>query len=216
MTMPSQTIRFWSATLLLIATAGFLYARRANETVPEHPSLSSFPVRSSPWTGTDLAIPAETRAMLGPGDFLLREYHEGNTGAPVELFVAYFPTQRSGEALHSPKNCLPGSGWSPLEATRIPVSFNGHVFVTNRYLVAHASERRLVIYWYQSRHRTLASEYQAKLYLALDALRYNRSDGALVRLTTPLAAEETVAPAEKRLLDFGARAVPELDRLLPH
>ena len=216
MRAPSPAIRFWTATLLLMATAGFLYLRRATETPAEHPPLSVYPMRSSDWSGADLTIPADVREMLGNGDFLLREYRENNAGTPVELFVAYFHSQRSGESIHSPKNCLPGSGWFPLEASRTPINIAGRSpFLVNRYVVANGSQRRLVLYWYQSRNRTIASEYQAKLYLAIDALRYNRSDGALVRFTTPIAPEEKIESAERRLLDFSAIAVPELDHFLP-
>jgi EpsI family protein len=216
MTAPSPAIRFGTATLLLMATAGFVYWRRATERLPEHSALSAYPMRSSDWSGADLAIPADVREMLGNGDFLLREYRENNTGAPVELFIAYFPSQRSGESIHSPKNCLPGSGWFPLEASRTPINIAGRSpFVVNRYVVANGLQRRLVLYWYQSRNRTIASEYQAKLYLAIDALRYNRSDGALVRFTTPIAPEEKIESADRRLLDFSAIAVPELDHFLP-
>jgi EpsI family protein len=173
-------------------------------------------MRSSDWSGADLNIPADVREMLGNGDFLLREYRENNASTPVELFVAYFPSQRSAESIHSPKNCLPGSGWFPLEVSRTPISVAGRSpFVVNRYVVANGLQRRLVLYWYRSHNRTMASEYQAKLYLAIDALRYNRSDGALVRLTTPIAPEEKIESAERRLLDFGAIAVPELDHFLP-
>jgi EpsI family protein len=216
MTATSRVSRFWAATLLLTATAGFLYVRHATERPPEHPPLSGYPVRSSNWSGADLAIPTDTREMLGAGDLLLREYRENNTGTPVELFVAYFPSQRSGESIHSPKNCLPGSGWFALEATRIPINIAGRSpFVVNRYVVAKGLQRRLVLYWYQSHHHTIASEYQAKLYLVIDALRYNRSDGALVRITTPIAPEERIESAERRLLDFGDLAIPELDHFLP-
>jgi EpsI family protein len=88
-------------------------------------------------------------------------------------------------------------------------------FEANRYVVAQGTDRRLVVYWYQSHNRIVASEYSAKLYLVADALRYNRSDGALVRFTTPLGADENVASAEKRLLDVIDLASPQLDRFLP-
>jgi EpsI family protein len=215
MTTTPNAIRFWLATLLLTATAAFLYARSATETVGEHRPLANFPAHISNWSGTALPIPPETLGVLGRGDFLLREYRPNDNGAGVELFVAYFPSQRSGESIHSPKNCLPGSGWSPLEAAHATVAIPGRLtFVANRYVVAQGTDRRLVLYWYQSHGRTIASEYEAKFYLVADAVRYNRSDGALVRFTTPVAPEEKMEFAERRLLKFTALAVPEVDRFL--
>jgi len=215
MTTTPNASRFWLATLLLTATVVFLYARGATEVVAEHPPLAALPTRIGDWSGADSPIPPETLGVLGRGDFLLREYRPNDAGPGVELFVAYFPSQRSGESIHSPKNCLPGSGWSPLEAAHVTVTIPGRPPVTaNRYVVAQGTERRLVLYWYQSHDRIIASEYEAKFYLVADALRYNRSDGALVRFTTPVAREENMQFAERRLLNFTALAVPEVDRFL--
>lgn len=216
MTANSSASRFWLATLLLAGTAVFLHVRSATEVVHEHPLLAWFPVHLDTWSGTNLPIPQESLPVLGHGDFLLREYRSPGATRAVELFVAYLPSQRSGESIHSPKNCLPGSGWSPLDATHMTIAIAGRTpFEANRYVVAQGTDRRLVVYWYQSHNRIVASEYSAKLYLVADALRYNRSDGALVRFTTPLGADENVASAEKRLLDVIDLASPQLDRFLP-
>lgn len=216
MTVNSSASRFWLATLLLAVTAVFLYARSATEVVPEHPLLAWFPSHLGTWSGTNRPIPQESLQVLGHGDFLLREYRSPDSAGVVELFVAYLPSQRSGESIHSPKNCLPGSGWSQLEAARVTIAIAGRApFDANRYVVAQGADRRLVVYWYQSHNRTVASEYSAKFYLVADALRYNRSDGALVRFTTPLAPAENLNSAERRLLDFTALAATQLDRFLP-
>jgi len=134
----------------------------------------------------------------------------------VDLFLAYFPSQRAGDTIHSPKNCLPGAGWSPVEARRISIALPGRApFPANRYVIAKGSERQLVLYWYWAHERAVASEYLAKFYLVADSIRMNRSDGSLVRVTTPLNAGETADAAQARLLAFAANVVPLINPYVP-
>jgi len=211
-------LRFACAALLLAATAIFLQARGRNEApLPPHEPLPSFPRQLGPWTGTDVPIPQETLDVLGAGDFLLRVYQDASVSQPyVDLFLAYFPSQRAGDTIHSPRNCLPGAGWSPVESSRITVSLAGHApFPVNRYIVAKGSERQLVFYWYWAHDRAVASEYCAKFYLVADSMRLNRSDGSLVRLTTSLDAGENPDIVQRRLLSFAGAVVPLLNQYIP-
>src|SRR5437764_9538068 len=113
--------------------------------------------------------------------------------------MAYFPTQRTGSTIHSPQNCLPGSGWVPVEFSRVEVPLRGSDNIrVNRYVIGKGLDRMLVIYWYQAHGRVVASEYWAKFYLVEDAIRMNRSDGALVRLMTPIGQNESAASAQQR------------------
>lgn len=154
--------------------------------------------------------------VLGPGDFLLRNYEDGSNGPPVGLFVAYFPSQRSGDTIHSPKNCLPGAGWTPLRSDRVTLHLPGLApFEANRYLVARGQDRSLVLYWYWAHDRAVASEYWAKYYLVADSMRMHRSDGSLVRLTTGLMPGEAIASAQERLVALGAQAVPAIENFVP-
>jgi EpsI family protein len=212
----SPSMRFLVAFILLAGTAVYLQARGRTEVIAMRQPLSTFPHTIGQWTGSDFPIEPEVLQVLGDGDFLLRVYRS-TPGTPyVDLFIAYFPTQRTGEAIHSPRNCLPGAGWSPIQAKRIQVSVPGREpFLANRYLIAKGTERRLVLYWYQSRNRSIASEYWAKFYLVADSVRLHRSDGALIRITTPLPEGEKVEDAQSRLLDFAARGVPLLDANIP-
>src|SRR5262249_30001842 len=149
--------------------------------------------------------------VLGPGDFLLRIYRSRSVTEPVDLFLAYFPSQRAGDTIHSPKNCLPGAGWSPLESSRISVSLQGRAgFPANRYVIGRGADRQLVLYWYWAHDRAVASEYWAKFYLVADSIRLNRSDGSLVRLTTPIERDESDDAAQQRLLSFAEEAIPRL------
>ncbi len=202
----NSSARFLIAAVLLAVTAIFLQARSRNELVPVRQPLKAFPQQLGEWTGTDVAIP-----------FLLRVYQDDSGRNPdVDLFLAYFSSQRAGDTIHSPKNCLPGAGWSPIEASRISISSPGRVhFPANRYIIAKGTERQLVLYWYWAHDRAVASEYLAKFYLVADSIRMNRSDGSLVRVTTPLRSEESADAALDRLLAFAGKVVPVLNSFVP-
>ena len=209
--------RFLSAAVLLVATALFLHARSSNEIVPPREPLDSLPHQLGPWMGTDITIPQEILDILGAGDFLLRVYREpAPSQSYVDLFVAYFPSQRSGDSIHSPKNCLPGAGWSPVESSRVTLSLPGlPSFPANRYVIAKGEDRMLVLYWYLAHDRAVASEYWAKFYLVTDAMRLNRSDGSLIRVTTPLRPGETIDAAQQRLTSLAGNLTPIIDRYVP-
>lgn len=214
--MKSQA-RFVVALALLLGTALFLQARNRGEIFPSRKPLASFPEQLGNWTGTDVEIPKDIREILGAGDFLLRIYRDQNQRQPnTDLFIAYFPSQRAGDTIHSPKNCLPGAGWTPIESARITLSVSGHAPIpVNRYVIAKGADRLLVLYWYWAHDRAVASEYWAKIYLVTDSIRMNRSDGSLVRLTTPMSRGESVDAAMKRLEPFAGEIVPLLNQYIP-
>ena len=215
--MMASSLRFILAAALIASAAIFLQARGRNEIFPPRLPLQSFPTRLSNWTGTDIAIQKDVLEVLGPGDFLLRVYQNPAEKQPfVDLFIAYFPSQRTGDTIHSPKHCLPGSGWLPVESSRVMLSLPGHsLFPANRYVIAKGDSRQLVLYWYWAHDRGVASEYWAKFYLVADSMRMNRSDGALVRITTPLYSGETAEAAQQRLLPFAGDVAPLLDNYIP-
>jgi EpsI family protein len=154
--------------------------------------------------------------VLGPGEFLFRDYVNMSEKRVTNLFIAFFPSQRQGDTIHSPKNCLPGSGWVPTQSLRKWITFqDGRRIEVNRYLVEKGSERALVLYWYQSHGRVTPSEYKAKYHLVADSIAMNRSDGALVRITTFPGNGESVADAEARAQRFAQLAAPLLDSYIP-
>jgi EpsI family protein len=215
--MRKSLFRFLLAALLLIATALLLRARSTSEVFPSRTLLESFPRELNGRSGTDVPIEKQTLEMLGPGDFLVRVYTSANESAPyIDLYIAYFPSQRTGDTIHSPKNCLPGAGWAPIESRRTMISVPGHSpFPANRYLIAKGDAKQLVLYWYWAHDRGVASEYWAKYYLIADSIKMNRSDGALVRVTTPIANGESADTAEQRLLPFITTIVPQLQQYIP-
>lgn len=209
--------RFLAAVILLVAAALFLRARSGSEVFPARSLLSSFPDHIGSWTGTDVAIDQDVRRVLGPGDFLSRLFSDpARPRNVIDLFLAYFPSQRTGDTIHSPKNCLPGAGWSAVESRRITLSVPAFTpFPVNRYVIVKGDTKQLVLYWYWSHDRGVASEYWAKYYLVADSIRMNRSDGALVRMITTFLPGETSDAAEQRLLPFAQKLVPLLNEYIP-
>ena len=150
--------RFLVTALVLGGTALLLHARNSAEIIPPRQPLSSFPKTLNGWVSTDIELSKEILDILGPGDFLTRRYYEPASHSQADLFIAYFPSQRSGDTIHSPKNCLPGAGWTPVQSDRITVSLPGQApFPANRYLIAQGEDRQLVLYWYWAHNRAVAS-----------------------------------------------------------
>lgn len=200
---------------LLLVTAGLLQARGRVELQPKAADLESVPFQLGDWQGRPERISAEVREVLGNGHFLSRIY-TSPVEQPVDLFIAYYSSQRSGDTIHSPKNCLPGSGWTPLESDRvwIEVAPNRSIRV-NRYIVAQGMDRQLVMYWYQAHGRVTPSEYAAKFYLVSDSIRMNRSDGGMVRLVTPILPNETLEQSQARAVRFARGLYPMLNNYIP-
>lgn len=214
-TIDTSLFRFFLIIALFIGTGLFLRARSHPEKAQVHAPLASFPLAIGGWTGRDVQISADVLAILGPGEFLSRIY-QSPTEPYIDFFLAYFPNQKSGDSIHSPKNCLPGAGWSPVESGRMQLSRpNEPAIEVNRYVIAKADSRMLVLYWYQSHGRAVASEYWAKYYLVADAVHMNRTDGGLVRVITPMVPGETTAAAEGRAVRFTQKLFPFLDRYIP-
>ena len=171
--------------LLLLTILGLRFASHGRAIAPAS-NLAAFPATLAGWSGESLPELTEREEQaLAADEYLLRQYHD-RSGASVVLFLAYYRSQRSGDALHSPKNCLPGAGWQPVSsgAVRIPNAASpGTSFEANHYAIEKNGVKQDVLYWYQAHGRIFASEYLGKLYLAWDGITKGRTDGALVRIT---------------------------------
>lgn len=180
--LSSRTARI--LTIVLLAQASLFYGFSRKENVPAHQPLELFSFPASNWSLVqDVPIDQDTLEVLKADDLLSRVYQNKSTGEAATLFVAYFETQRTGKAPHSPKNCLPGSGWAPSQSGTISISIPGQEAIqVNKYVVSRGQNQSIVFYWYQSHNRVIASEYSAKIYTVTDSIRYNRSDTALVRV----------------------------------
>jgi EpsI family protein len=198
-------------TGLLVVQAALLYSAIRPEVVPPSRPLDSVPTTLGSWqlaqTGV---IEQEVLDVLKADDILNRTYCTSTTGdcaktqqgVAANLFVAAFRTQRTGKAPHSPKNCLPGSGWERISTGEIAIDVGRATPITvNRYVVAYGSQRDLVLYWYQSRDRVVADEFKAKFWVMADAIRLNRTDTALVRVIVPVV-DRNEAKAQATATDF--------------
>lgn len=209
-------LRSVPVAVLLAATALFLQSRGQAERLPPRQDLSSFPSQVGDWSAQDVAIGQQIREVLGEGEFLLRIYRRTLDEPYFDFFVAYFPSQRMGSTVHSPQNCLPGAGWTPIESSRLQLSKpDGKAITINRYVIAKGLDRKLVLYWYQAHGRVVASEYWAKFYLVADAIRMNRTDGALVRIITAVDHNEAPEHAQQRAIEFAQAILPALDNYVP-
>jgi EpsI family protein len=209
-------LRFVLVAAMLAAAALFLQAHNRPEDLPPRQALTSFPQQVGNWVGRDVALPPGVLDVLGPGEYLARIYWRGPREPYIDFFVGFFPTQRTGNTVHSPQNCLPGSGWVPVESSHFQLSQpKGDPVTVNRYMLGKGADRLLVLYWYQAHGRVVASEYWAKFYLVADAIRLNRTDGALVRVITPVASGEGTASAQQRAVGFAEAILTALDSYIP-
>jgi EpsI family protein len=214
--------RFWVVLLLLLAAFTTLHLRASVDRVPPSEPLNLVPQTMSSWTSQDVPISQETLDVLGDGRFLNRIYTNSTPAGrqlepPVSLFIGYFPTQRTGQSIHSPQNCLPGAGWTFVSSSKIYLqSPELKNYPVGEYVIANGNARQVVLYWYLAQGRSIANDYVAKAYMMADAIRYNRTDGALVRLVTPLDSNESLASAQARVIKFADGLVPMLPRFIPN
>ena len=189
--------------------AAVLARAQGHETVPIRTSFVEFPMQIGEWRGIQEPPfdPAVLR-VLGVSDYLTRAYFRADK-AGVWLYIGYWESQRQGDTIHSPLNCLPGSGWDPVSKTTIevPNGIGDDRIAVNRYVVQKGLDTQVILYWYQSHGKVVASEYWSRLFLIRDAVRMNRSDGSIVRVIAPVlpnvenaetVAERTAAHSSRR------------------
>lgn len=213
--LKSRTVQI--ATVLLAAQAIGLYAVSRREAVPLTRPLANFPLQLGSWSmAQEGVVEKEVMDVLKADDVLTRTYYDSDGRRAANLFIAFFKSQRTGQMPHSPKNCLPGSGWVPSESDTVAVDVPGlgHPVHVNRYVVSKGDDRSVVLYWYQSRDRVIASEYRARMYMIADAIRYNRTDTALVRVVVPVVGSEAGA-ATRTAEDFVRAFFMPLKQYLP-
>jgi EpsI family protein len=226
--------RYWTVIFLLALAAGALYRRGDKDHVPSSTPLTDFPASIGNMSSVDTPIDPEALAILGQGFFLNRVFSPPKLdssdrgaeigaaptvgeAAAVGLFIAYFPTQRTGQSIHSPQNCLPGSGWTfESSGTTELTDASGKLSQFGDYIIVNGDQRAEVLYWYQSHGRAIASDYKAKLFMLVDSIRYSRSDAALVRIVTPILRGEARDAAHQRAVRFAQHLIPMLPAYIPN
>ena len=203
-------------TAFLVLQCALFYGFSRGEPVPIVRPLEQFPTQLGAWHMVQQgAMEQDVKDVLRADDYVNREYGAAG-GKDANLFVAFFKSQRTGQAPHSPKNCLPGAGWIWTVSDTVTVPIEGRPPVEiNRYIVSRGEFRSMVLYWYQSRDRVVASEYKAAAFVAWDAMRYNRTDTALVRVVVPITNDSTEAAATETGVEFVQSFFNTLRRFFP-
>jgi EpsI family protein len=203
--------------MVILMTGGFLLRSISHgEETPIHKSLTTFPLQIDSWAGTEQAFEADMLQALKVDDYLLRQY-QPEQGAAIGLYVGYYKSMRQGATYHSPKNCLPGSGWYFVDTGKshlAAVDRHGRPVEINKFIIQKGLDKQLVLYWYQDRGRIITSEYWAKIFMVVDAITRNRTDGAFVRITLPFtnqSEEEMLAQGKA----FAEQIFPLLQEHLP-
>ena len=221
-----KSAHFWVVALMLGSAAGLENARGDVDRVPPSQPLAEFPKQLGAYGSEDIPLSDETLEVMGKGVFLDRMYMRpagvpleqatADATGPVSLFIGYFPTQRTGQTIHSPQHCLPGAGWIFESSSVVELPpVNGHKNEVGDYLISNGNAKSEVLYWYRSHGRTVANDWAAKLYTLSDSILYSRTDAALIRIVTPLQSGESRAVARDRAIAFANRITPLLPAYIP-
>ena len=185
---------------------------------PDREPFALFPVALGDWTaGRATRLEADVERTLGADDYVSLEFTNPDAAAPVSFFSAYYEDQTKG-GTHSPEICLPGAGWEIAWLERIDIApevgFDAPYHL-NRAVIQKGETRMMAYYWFEQHGRHVAWDFAAKMYLLWDGLTINRTDGALVRLITPILEGESDAQAEARLKSVFLEVEQVLPRHVP-
>jgi EpsI family protein len=220
-----MTRRLLLVAMLLLATSGYLARKSIAEPTLVRQPLSELPMQIGNWSGrAESPLEPKILSVLGVEDYARRTYFSRNEPGWVSLYIGYYASQRQGDTVHSPLNCLPGAGWTPITQDRTTLTVKdatgasaSRQITVNRFVIQKGLERQLVLYWYQSQGRVIASEYWGRIFTVTDAIRRNRTDAALVRVIVPVLddAPDATGAAEARAVGFVENMFPYLGRYLP-
>ncbi len=219
-----MTARALILAALFGSTALVLAQASRAEPTPIRKPLAELPIVIGEWQGrVERDFQPEIVKVLGVDDYANRSYVDAD-GPRLGLYVGYHSNQRQGDTIHSPLNCLPGAGWIPTEQGRrtveVLISSDGprrQAIEVNRVIIEKGLDRQVVLYWYQSHGRVVASEYWGKIYTVVDAIRLNRTDAALVRVIAPVPSREpgVLEASDRAAVAFVEALFPHLGRYLP-
>jgi EpsI family protein len=206
---PSIVARAVFVIVLLVAAAVVERTVSGAEATVTRAPLESLPFVLGEWQGEKAApLAKDVVALLGADEHIYRTYVRA--GIPVGLYAGYYDSQRRGDTIHSPQNCLPGAGWHPVSSGTLQLAGAVHV---NQYLIQKGLQQQVVLYWYQGRGRVVANEYANKAFLMWDAARLRRTNGGLVRIITPVTTSTDAAVAQAA--GFASALLPKLEGLMP-
>ncbi len=201
---------------IMLCTLVFLRYVNRSENIKANKPFSTFPKKIGEWQGTEGRFDKKVYDVLGVDDSFLGEYTTPD-GRYVQLYVGFYQSQKEGDLIHSPKNCLPGSGWNITKTSIIKLDVPGNKPSKINVIkldISNGGEKQVVLYWFQSRGRFISSEYWQKIYLVIDSITKHRTDGSFVRLIAPVVngnEEKTIS----NLKDFARLLIPVLEEYLP-
>jgi EpsI family protein len=204
-------------SLVLIGEIGAFYVFPKSEYVPAFRPLKELPAVIGAWQmAAEYPMDSEIQELLKADDTVNRAY-VNDAGVAANLYIAFFKTQRSGVSPHSPKVCLPGSGWTPSPSSTREIAIEGQAepISVNRYIVSRGDNTSVVLYWYQTPKRVVANEYAAKVFTVLDSIRYRRSDTSMIRVTVPVGPDG-LERAEQDATQLVQQAFNPIRNLLPN
>ena len=203
-----------AAALMVLGMVFTQYVGGAEDIQPNKP-FETFPRRVGDWEGRVDRFEQEIYDILGVDDSFLANYRTPE-GRPVQLYIGFYQSQRKGETIHSPKNCMPGAGWKIVETEIIPIRPEGSSEDVRiiRLVLENRGQKQAMLYWFHSRGRVVSSEYWEKIYLVMDSIFRRRTDGSFVRLIAPVSGDDD-APAFRDLKEFAERMMPILNEYIP-
>jgi EpsI family protein len=208
--------RILIASIIMILTMIFVKYISHSEDIKLTKPFSTFPKSISEWTGKEERFDQAVYDMLGVDDSYLANYYN-HEGSNVQLYIGYYESQKEGQQIHSPKNCMPGSGWNITETSLEDVTLKGDAskkIKVIKLLLEKDTQKQVVLYWYQSNGRFISSEYAQRIYMVVDSITKHRTDGSFVRLISPVINNDEEA-AIKHLKDFAADLIPILKEYIP-
>jgi EpsI family protein len=200
--------------VLLVSGIGINWFAGRGEADVQRRSLVELPAVLGDWKqkGGDIRFGPATEAVLRTTDYTMREYMVD--GRTANVYVGYYATQRTGATYHSPQNCLPGAGWVMRDPQLVDIAMaDGRSFKANMYIIENGIYRDVMIYWYQGRGHTEASEYRDKFNTIWDSVTRRRSDGAMVRVMTDVGGDQPASIAAAT--DLAARLAEKLSPFIP-
>jgi len=211
-----STRRVWLLCGLFLACAGLIQLIGRGTPVPLERPLADFPAELGSWrAGPNEILPDNVVKVLGVDDYVSRFYD--GPGGPIHFYASYFSTTWGGKSYHSPRNCMPGSGWDVAKLDILPIAVTNphpHAVSVSRMLMVKGADHQVVLYWYQGRGRIMPTEYSERIYRVVDSLLKQRTDGAFVRIVVPVSQNRLDAAMETAVV-FAQAVIPVVNTYLP-
>ena len=201
--------------IILISATGLTSLFSHSERIKPNRPFSQFPLEIGLWRGVSGQMDEKIYNILGVEDYIMANFSKG-PGQGVNLYVGFYQSQSKGDLIHSPKNCMPGAGWHIIKSSVISIVLpkSGKTMKIARLLLNKGGQQQVVYYWFQSRGRIISSEYMQKIWLVLDSITKNRTDGSFIRLIAPVIKNET--ETETLLTQFADDVYPVLNQFIPN